>query len=1225
MESSFGVQIIWVLAAQEAIIANFQYIEVEHVFNAILKFAELDEKQLKTLAQIPNISLALVDEKNSLIKILKNRNISVPAVSKPLRRSLRKQMGYGRHLSVGRKKIHRSKETKELFLKAEEYAYKINARNWSTLLLLKVILNNPSPLITRSLGKYGLKAGLSHPEELLADPDSELEKADPCKIVPNPLSPISSLVELIYKLKELRKNLSEKIFGQDHAIQAFIEGLYNSEVTGKADVERKRPLGVFVFAGPPGVGKTYMAELTGSFLQKPFKRFDMTAYSGYNHHELLIGVDPSYRGAQPGILTEFVKKNPEAFLVFDEIEKANLRVIHLFYQILDAGRLEDKYLKQEVDFKNTTIIFTTNAGRVLYDNPNKIGINAVNSGYHRRTVLSALANEKNPSTGKEVFPQAICSRLAQGYPVMFNHLGINELERLCEHCIKTTGILLEKIYKKKFTHNILLPLSLVLKEGGLVDARQLKAECEKFIKTELFKFCSLYEKDSLENNLKDFDEVYYDIEKDMNNMTEEIHSLYESSDKPGVLLITNPRLDKIYNKYVSEINWFSAFSSEEAIDILSTEDINLVLLDLWLGSYITKEQDGEILKTINQGHDFTPLAAKDLDKGRNILRKLHKRFPGVPIYLLSIKDSEKKQEKDLPRDYEKMTTVLTFDMEREGDWEVNQEKNYYRVIDDELFLACVRAGGARGLVATDFADISGGGEWLLRRNQFVTTLLEINRRIYRERQGRKLLKEHKALNFDTVPVLLKEERKLLIKLRNFHLTGTIDAVDTGLVVDDIEKPETKFAHVMGADFAKNALSFVVKWLKKPEYYKGMGVRQPKGILLTGPPGTGKTMLARAIAGEASCAFIETSGTAFVTIWQGSGPQNIRNLFDRARRYAPAIIFIDEIDAIGKKRSGSAGGSARAEEGTLNALLTEMDGFGALSSPPVIVLAATNLADHLDEALRRRFDRIIEVDRPDKKARITYIEEALSGRKISKVSNEIVERIAIQSAGMTIADLERILQEAAIMAVEKNQDLTDEIMEEAFDKIRMGEAKKLPDYEILERISRHEAGHTIVAWLGNNVPLQVTIVGRGKAGGYMERELQEERIIYTKSEMEQRICEAMGGRAAEIIYYGEEEGLSSGVSGDLKNATAIAKLMAGEYGMVKDFGLISFEGRKADGPVSKKLYDTAEKIVQAGLEKAITILKNNKEKLDLLSKELLKKNRLTREELEILLSIDIEQN
>jgi len=677
-------------------------------------------------------------------------------------------------------------------------------------------------------------------------------------------------------------------------------------------------------------------------------------------------------------------------------------------------------------------------------------------------------------------------------------------------------------------------------------------------------------------------------------------------------------LDKIYNKYISEINWFSAYSLEEALDILSAENVNMILLDLWIGSTF-EANPGEILKTINQGQDFTPLSARALDRGRSILRNLHKRFPEIPIYLLSIKGDELKNEKEeIKKDYEEMTAVITIDMEQYEN-SFYEEKSSRRVIDDELFLACIRAGGARGLVSTNFGDLVGGHQWLLRRNQFATGLLEVNRRLYREKQAGKLMQEHKAVNFDTAPVLEKEERKLVIRLRNFHLTGAIDAGDAGLIVEDVEKPETKFSDVIGAKVAKETLEFVINWLKRPEYYRGMGIRPPKGILLTGPPGTGKTMLARAVAGESSCAFIETSATSFITVWQGSGPQNIRDLFSRARRYAPAIVFIDEIDAIGKKRSGSPGGSIRAEESTLNALLTEMDGFS--STPlPVIVLAATNLAEHLDTALRRRFDREIEVDKPDKESRFLYIEKSLSGRKTSKVSPDIMERIAGQSAGMTIADLERILQEAAVMAVERSSELTDALLEEAFEKIRMGEAKKLPDNNTLKRIARHEAGHTVIAWKGGHIPVQLTVVGRGKAAGYMERESDEERILYTRNELEHKICEAMGGRAAEIIYYGEEEGLSTGVAGDLKNATSIAKLMVREYGMDSDFGIILFdESFSPSGIMGEKTFLAVERLVKLQLERAIKILKENKEKLDILSQKLLAKNRLTKEEIKEILN------
>jgi len=201
----------------------------------------------------------------------------------------------------------------------------------------------------------------------------------------------------------------------------------------------------------------------------------------------------------------------------------------------------------------------------------------------------------------------------------------------------------------------------------------------------------------------------------------------------------------------------------------------------------------------------------------------------------------------------------------------------------------------------------------MHRDQFVDSLMEINRRLYREKKARSLAQERKVLTFDTAVELKQKERQLRIRLRDFSVARAIDALDAGEMVDDVERPNTRFEDVLGAKGAKESLRFVIDWLRNPKRYAAMGIRQPKGILLTGPPGTGKTMLARAVAGESNCAFIEKSASSFVTVWQGSGPQNVRDLFDRARRYAPAAVFIDEIDAIGIKRSGGGAAHARRKK------------------------------------------------------------------------------------------------------------------------------------------------------------------------------------------------------------------------------------------------------------------------------------------------------------------------
>jgi cell division protease FtsH len=1025
-----------------------------------------------------------------------------------------------------------------------------------------------------------------------------------------------SLGELVERLRALRTELLSKVFGQDHAVQAVVEGLYNAQVTAAADKQRKRPEGIFVFVGPPGVGKTYMAELCAARLERPFRRFDMTSYTDHQAHNELVGFAEVYKDAKPGLLTGFVDSNPKAILLFDEIEKAHVNAIQLFHQILDAGRLEDKFMKKDVPFRDTLIIFATNAGRSLYEEPNRMGIGAANAAWHKRTILNALENEKNPSDGRAAFPPAICSRLGQGYPVMFNHLGVNELEKIVNAEMVRIEDLLEHQYFKTFRHEERLPISLVYREGARVDARSLRAEAEKFVKSQLFRFCSSYTRDRIEEVLEDIDEVVYSVEQPDGSQITAIEDLYQPVNRPKIMLAADSAFIQLCGKRIQEIDWLVVSSPLDALEKLAVEEVDLVLLDLWMGADIGVQADRP---------DYIALGASELRQGREMLKLLHERFPLIPVYLLSFQQHSQEAHADVDqkeRDHacENYATVSLDGSHGSADETFFADKKQRRAIDDELFLACVQGGGARGLVSTDFGMDKGRSRNDHAR-EFGRTVATICHRVYREKKARLLAKERKVLSFDTACNLDRDRRRLDIRLCNFRLNRALDAMDAGELVDDISRPSTRFADVIGATEAKKSLEFIVDWLRNPKKYHALGLRPPKGVLVSGPPGTGKTMLARAVAGESDCAFLQKSATSFVTIWQGSGPQNVRDLFDRARRYAPAIVFIDEIDAIGRARTSSS--NTRAEELTLNALLTEMDGFGTSNeNSPVIVLAASNQVKQLDEALKRRFDRTIEVDKPDREARLTYLKLAMTARSGTKVCDQTLERLAGQSAGMTISNLERVIQEAGVMAAQAGASITDEMIEEAFEKARMGVAKEAPDTKTLERIARHEAGHTLIAWLGGNLPVQVTIVGRGDAGGFMEREADEKRILYTKTEIEQLIREAMGGRAAELLYYGDEEGLSTGASSDLSHASRWAARMVQEFGMDKGVGQIALADitghGAADGPVGVWVARQARRIVDEQLKQALALLRKNRHDLDTLVGELLNKNRLTREEMKAIL-------
>lgn len=1015
-----------------------------------------------------------------------------------------------------------------------------------------------------------------------------------------------ALAKLVERLRGLRDDLLAKVFGQGHAILAFEEGLYHSQCAVLADQERRRPSAVFLFAGPPGVGKTYLAELAAARLGRPFKRFDMTGYSDNLAFQQLVGYAASYRGAGPGALTGFVARNPEAVLLFDEIEKAHLTTIQLFYQVLDAGQLEDKFTEQAVGFRDTVIIFTTNAGESLYNNPNRAGIGRLHATYHKQTLLGALMHEKNPATGQPAFPQAICSRLGQGYPILFSPLGINELEQVARAGLTRAKRLLERQYLKEISFDALVAMALVLREGPGADARQVTAEADKFLKGELFAYCGLFAPANLGAAFARFDGIHVEVDPQARRLEGPAGDIFGQPPRPAILLVADGGFCRACRQHLPEVDWQSAQGAEDILDILAAHRLDLVLLDLWLPGHDGSTPAYDLSGTLHQGQDYVPLSSRALESGRGVLRAIHEHYPEVPVYLLSRPEDQGAGggQPGLGGSF-----YLDASLSPQAPEPLEQAR---RVVDQELFLACVRAGGARGIITSDF-----GGPGQGDRQALLESLRLVAWRLRREAAARALARERKVLGFQAAPALEPGARRLCIKLRDFGLSRAVEAADVGQLVEDVSRPEVKFDDVIGADEAKETLGFMVDWLRDPGRYQALGIRPPRGVLLTGPPGTGKTLLARAVAGESDCAFLERPASSFVTVWQGSGPQNVRELFERARRYAPAVVFLDEIDALGLRRAG-LGGAARAQEETLAALLTEMDGFGSKKAPPVIVLAATNLAAQLDDALKRRFDREVEVELPDRGARLKFLRRALAGREMPLVGPETLERLAGQSAGMSLAELERVMQEASVRAAQEGRRLNDALLEEAFERLRMGRARHNQDPEVLLRVARHEAGHALAAWLGGRPPMQVTIVGRGAAGGYMEREVDEQRLIHSKPELEQHLREALAGRAAELLYYGAEEGLSTGASGDLRQASQLARRMVGSLGMDGQVGLLTEpEGRAGGwaGQAAEVVEGAARRLLQAQFDRAQELLATHRAMLDNLVRELLEANRLTRQDLE----------
>lgn len=444
-------------------------------------------------------------------------------------------------------------------------------------------------------------------------------------------------------------------------------------------------------------------------------------------------------------------------------------------------------------------------------------------------------------------------------------------------------------------------------------------------------------------------------------------------------------------------------------------------------------------------------------------------------------------------------------------------------------------------------------------------------------------------------------------------------------LNDQDKKVT-FDDVAGADEEKAELQEIVEFLKDPKKYIDLGARIPKGVLLVGPPGTGKTLLAKAVAGEAGVGFLSISGSDFVELYVGVGASRVRDLFEQAKKQSPAIVFIDEIDAVGRQRGTGLGGGHDEREQTLNQLLVEMDGFAA--NEGVVVLAATNRADVLDPALLRpgRFDRQIYVGLPDIKGREEILKVHAKGKPLAEDVD--LSRLARGTAGFTGADLENLINEGALLAARKNQHfITMQDLKDAEIKVIAGPEKKsrvIPEHE-RELTAYHEAGHAVVmhALPGQDPVSQITIVPRGQAGGMTVSLPEEDRSYLSKHYMEDQIVGLLGGRVAEKLCLGD---ISTGASNDIQRATAIARKMVTVYGMSERLGTVSFDSghdevfigrtmghsRGYSEAVAAQIDEEVRALVDGAYSRCQEILTAQRDKLDAVAHYLLEHETMERE-------------
>ncbi len=954
------------------------------------------------------------------------------------------------------------------------------------------------------------------------------------------------VVALTERVKKLQSTLSEKILGQDNAISVFTGGYFRAEMLSMTDKKRERPNATFLFAGPPGVGKTFLAEEAARALELPFMRFDMSEYCDQQAAIEFIGSDGVYKNSKQGNFTAFVGENPRSVVLFDEIEKAHISIIHLFLQILDAGRIRDAKTDQEILLRDVIMIFTTNAGKQLYENSDSGDFSDVS----RKVILKALQKDVNPATGNPYFPAAICSRFASGNVVMFNHITAASLCNIAKKEILRHAANFKSEMGVDIAVDDAVFAALLFAEGGKADARTVRARAEAFLDDELFELFRL-------SSVGAGKIERINIQVDMSGAGDEVRELFTYRDKPEVLIFAGEDTAQKCAQATDLCTFLHADTIEKADRILKERDVRFVLLDHSFGS-------GSANRYLN--------IEDEASLGRDFFFRVREYYRDIPVYLLQTGD---------------------------------------HVFGTQERISFLRRG------VRDILVLAGKKTYSAFRNRIGELLFVL----HRQKSMANLASSNKLVAFETAQKLQKGGKNATITLYDFKTALALEADDSSDVLSGVSKPNVRFDAVIGAEDAKEELKYFVNYLKNPKKYIGTGMSAPKGILLYGPPGTGKTMLAKAMACESDVTFIAAEGNQFLKQYVGQGPERVHELFRIARKYAPSILFIDEIDAIAKERTG--GENSHGAEATLTAFLTEMDGFKNDIAKPVFVLAATNFsvepgtAKSLDPALMRRFDRRVYIDLPGRDDRVRYMESKIAGNSVYAISTEQIRNIAIRSTGMSLADLESVFSLAQRLALRAGDvRVNDQVFAEAFETIVGGSEKKW-DVSQLERTARHEAGHAVISYLSGDMPSYVTVVARGDHGGYMQHGDAEGKALYTKKELLARIRTSLGGRAAEIMYYGKEDGMSTGASADLAQATSIAEGILCSYGMDGTFGLSTVHRSVRSGELSMVIRTAVNAILDREMENALCLLSENRVLIDRLVQALLERSHLTGEELSAL--------
>ena len=955
-------------------------------------------------------------------------------------------------------------------------------------------------------------------EELKAEVSEKPEKPK----APEEPMPLSAQAKRIW---DFRENLLKKIHGQRHAVDEVVKGIFESEMFGANNPGRKGPLATFLFTGPSGVGKTFLASQFEELLGRKTMIVDMSEYSD----NLANG---KFNGEfnQPAIITGFVRAHPDGVIVFDEIEKAHINAIHMFLQILDGARMMDHKVHQQVSFKNNIIIMTTNAGKSLYEDTTVCDLSATPVS----VILEALRTDVDPNSKVPYFPECITTRMANGNVILFNHLEPYALLQIVKDEIALQMELFMKSAGVKVNYDpMVLAATVLYNGGGTSDARTLRGLARSIVAKEL---------------------------------QEEIMQLLAmGSDRVDALKEITVSVDTQENAEVSDL-----FISRDRMQAV-------VLTDHTMPCEITGD--------LSLNADFTVLNAADAFK---------RRIRGVTDYVLIDPLCGNRETDRLPNDVEDLDSLgmAMFDYVREFAPEIPvyilDTTGKVRSFDTLL------ARGARGVVALQNAE----GDTFRNMLKEVSFGALVNNAAY------SLTRTNKFLSFNCAQYFI-DEGCAVISFEKMLLKSAPRAGDGKIIAQKGENNNLKFADVIGCRAAKEALSDYRDMLENPRKTAMEGKKMPRGVLLYGPPGTGKTMLAKAMANECKATFIPTSATAFFSPYVGQTEINIRELFKKARKYAPSIIFIDEVDAIGRMRTGTLGSNHNAD--ALNTFLAEMDGFVSDERRPVFILAATNFdidgdsGRVLDPAFVRRFDSKLLIPLPDTDDRYELLKMSLKrhGIHFGEDHDKILRNMAKRTGGMNNADLEMI--NANYVRTLGDKEPTGAGYMDSLDSYRFGEVNKM-DPDDLRQTAYHEAGHALVCRLCGVTPSFLTIVSRGNYGGFMESAGEKSKGSYTYQELMDRVCRCLAGRVAEIEVYGDVAGNNTGASSDLRQARYYMKVSLNDYAM-------------GDKLYARWTQDEIEQQMQQQYQRTFQMIRDNRATLDALTELLVQQKSIDQTQLE----------